>query len=168
MKEPSDHDMESTCRNLQLELAGLDPDATLAPEIEEHLALCDHCREVRLVDDDVWRALDDYRAPAAPESLLAKVEHRLAQPADELARERARRASRRVSVGFAAAAAAVILLGAGTGAWVGARGAGLATDRAAAQAAGDALVEQADLFSVDPPGSLTRAYALLEKGDQAP
>ncbi len=174
MTEQEISQMNPECRNVRLELACEPPDSELSAETQRHLATCEACRRERADHDRVWELLDSLEAPPAPESLLAAVEQRVRRPADELALARAARrrteARHRPSRWFSAAAAAMVLFGIGTGVWLGSQDAGAAraSHTRASASAPNALDDHAEFFTVDPPGSLTRAYASLERSEVEP
>lgn len=163
--------MNSACRSARLELARQPPGSPLPAEVEQHLSACGACQREREADDQVWSLLAELPVPAAPDALLPAVQARVLRPADELANRRAHqtqsRAHPRARFWYAAAAAAMVLIGSGSGLWLGSQHAGGKSDARQSAPDPDAWSDHAQLFSVDPPGSLTRAYASLERNEVA-
>jgi predicted anti-sigma-YlaC factor YlaD len=170
MTESRSRSMRRECQSVQKELALLSPEDQLPPHLAEHLRTCAACSDARSADLAVWHALAEYRVPSVPATLLENVERRIARPLDELARRRARQDAPRPlrPVRFALAAAAMILLGAAAGSWMGSQRVGVGTEAPVSASAPNAFTEHAELFAVDPPGSLTWAYAPLRAGGGLP
>lgn len=172
MTEDEISQMNPACRNVRLELACEPPQGQLSAETQRHLASCEECRTARADHDRVWELLDDLEAPPAPQSLLRSLEERLRQPTDDLAAARAARQRNEARVQpsrwFSAAAAAVVLFGLGIGAWLGSQPTTTAQAGRTSVGASSTLDDHAQFFAVDPPGSLTRAYASLEPTEVEP
>lgn len=142
------------CRNARRRLATFRPDDQLSADLAAHLDHCGLCRSVFDGDRAVWSLLAEYTAPLSRVPRSKDVLQRLRTDRPRLLFPSGLIPTR----GLAATVAAVVIMGTIGGLWCGHTLVDLRVGSVPPTVSSSGEVDEANLLTATPPGSLAAAY----------